>query len=92
MRSDLGVGASEEEVNQLLQEMQDTEVPVPKPVPATNHLGSGTSTWYKGHYPLCRRPPHCVQLIYKEWNETESGNLEINTYSISGHVYLLLTS
>ena len=61
MRSDLGVEALDEEVNQLLQEMQDSEVPLPTPVPATNHLGSGTSTWYKVNYPLCRRPPLCVQ-------------------------------
>ena len=61
MSSDLGVEALDEEVNQLLQEMQDSEVPLPTPVPATNHLGSGTSTWYKGNYPLCRRPPLCVQ-------------------------------
>ena len=61
MSSGLGVGALDEEVNQLLQEMQDSEVPLPTPVPATNRLGSGTSTWYKGNYPLCRRLPLCVQ-------------------------------
>ena len=26
-----------------------------------NGSGTGTSTWYKGSYPLCRRPPLCVQ-------------------------------
>ena len=30
--------------------------------------------------------------IYKEWNEIESSSLEINTYWISGQVYLVLTS
>ena len=38
MRSDIGVEALDEEVNQLLQEMQDSEVSLPTPVPATNHL------------------------------------------------------
>ena len=23
--------------------------------------GTGTSAWYKGRYPLCRRPPLCIQ-------------------------------
>ena len=43
MSSGLGVGALDEEVNQLLQEVQ--EVPLPTLASATNHLESGTNTW-----------------------------------------------
>ena len=59
MNSDLGVEGLDEEVNQLLQEMQ--EVPLSTPGPTTNHLESGTSTWYKGNYPFCRRLLLCLQ-------------------------------
>ena len=90
MSSDLGVKALDEEVNQLLQEMQD--VPLPTPAPATNHLESGTSTWYKGTIHSVEGRRSVYRQIYEEWNETESGSLEINTYWISDHVYLVLTS
>ena len=51
---DLGVATLDEEASQMLQEMQE-EAPLPT-LAATKHLESCASTWYKGSYPLCRRP------------------------------------
>ena len=36
------------------------------------------------HFVGGRRPVY--RQIYKEWDEIESGSLEINTYWISGHM------
>ena len=69
---DLGVAALYEEVNRLLQ-LEEIEEPDRALLPMlastseglrgseNNGSGTGTSTWYKGSYPLCRRPPLCVQ-------------------------------
>ena len=79
MCGDLGVAARDEEVNQLLQEVQE-EALLPTLASTTNHIESGTSTWYKGDHPLCRRPLLSVQADVRGWDGIESGSLGASTY------------
>ena len=96
MSGELVVAALDEEVNQLLQlgkvELDDALLPMLASASEGfsdsgnngNHVesasGTGTSTWYKGRYSLCRRLSLCVQADIKVWNMTESCSIEINTY------------
>ena len=72
---DLGLAALDEEINRLLrlEEMEEPDMLAstregPRLGDSENngnHIesasGTSTSAWYKGRYPLCRRPPLCIQ-------------------------------